>query len=312
MEARKDILKFMAATVAFLIAALVLYVLLVCFWGEVMPEKFTKNLKYKSGEGGFVHTRFKEAETYGNSDIVFLGSSHTYRGFDTRIFGKYGYRSFNLGSSSQTPAQTLVLVKRYLDELDPEIIIYEVYPGSFAGDGVESALDLIANIENDFESAKMAFRINHLKVYNSLIFGFYKNLIHPNELVIENPGFGNDIYVSGGYLQSDLRFWKPVMQEIREIKLDKMQVKCFLQICKIIKEKNIKLVFVEAPVTKEFYKTYSNKQSVEDLVKSQGTFYDFNKMLNLNDSLHFYDAHHLNQNGVEEFNEGFIKKILIN
>ena len=37
------------------------------------------------------------------------------------------------------------------------------------------------------------------------------------------------------------------------------------------------------------------------------TYYNFNKIVTLNDSLHFYDSHHLNQNGVEIFNKRLIK-----
>jgi hypothetical protein len=38
-------------------------------------------------------------------------------------------------------------------------------------------------------------------------------------------------------------------------------------------------------------------------------YYNFNEMMSLNDSLHFYDAHHHNQNGVELFNEKLIEVI---
>ena len=78
-----------------------------------------------------------------NVDVLFLGSSHAYRGFDPRIFRKRGYSSFNLGSSAQTPSQTKVWLKRYLKHLNPKIVIYEVYPGTFSSDGIEASLDLV-------------------------------------------------------------------------------------------------------------------------------------------------------------------------
>lgn len=39
------------------------------------------------------------------------------------------------------------------------------------------------------------------------------------------------------------------------------------------------------------------------------SYYNFNERLILNDSLHFYDSNHLNQNGVELFNEELIKMV---
>jgi len=40
-----------------------------------------------------------------------------------------------------------------------------------------------------------------------------------------------------------------------------------------------------------------------------GNYYNFNEMINLVDTLHFYDSHHLNQKGVRLFNEKIIKLI---
>jgi len=76
-------------------------------------------------------------------DILFLGSSHSYRGFNPQYFS--GYKTFNLGSSAQTPIQTNLLLKRYLHQLNPKTIVYEVYPISLSIDGVESSSDIIAN-----------------------------------------------------------------------------------------------------------------------------------------------------------------------
>ena len=38
------------------------------------------------GEFGFTVERFRDIENYGDIDILFLGSSHSYRTFDTRIY----------------------------------------------------------------------------------------------------------------------------------------------------------------------------------------------------------------------------------
>ena len=99
-------------------------------------------------------TRLNEVKNIKNIDILFLGSSHTYRGFDTRVFKKNGYNSFNLGSSSQSPIQTLTLTKRYLNQLNPKLIVYEVYPTTFTIDGIESSLDIIVMVVSSIAIAE--------------------------------------------------------------------------------------------------------------------------------------------------------------
>ena len=83
-------------------------------------------------------------------------------------------------SSGQTPIQAEIMLKRYLDQLNPQVVIIEVNPYAFTSDGVESALDLIANDANDWLSIEMTFRLNHLKVYNTLIYGMFDDWFQRN------------------------------------------------------------------------------------------------------------------------------------
>jgi hypothetical protein len=50
------------------------------------------------------------------------------------------------------------------------------------------------------------------------------------------------------------------------------------------------------------YKSFSNNDEFEDKIEKYGVYYNFNELIELDDRLHFYNAHHLNQNGVEIFN----------
>ena len=108
-----------------------------------MPPFMAKNVRNCVGCYGHLFTRVKEAKETKNPDILFLGSSHAYRGLDPRIFAEEGITSFNLGSSSQTPINTQVLLHQYLDQIQPKMVIYEVYAGTLTSDGVESSLDLL-------------------------------------------------------------------------------------------------------------------------------------------------------------------------
>ena len=69
-------------------------------------------------------------EFYGqkdNIDIVFLGSSRCYQGFDPAVVDLVtGMNSFNLGSSSQTPITSYYLLKEVYRTQKPKVVILEI------------------------------------------------------------------------------------------------------------------------------------------------------------------------------------------
>ena len=76
-----------------------------------MPRFINDNIYNLIGSDSFLYQRVREADTTANVNILVLGASHAYRGIDPRVFTEKGYRLFNLGSSSQTPLQTQILLK---------------------------------------------------------------------------------------------------------------------------------------------------------------------------------------------------------
>jgi len=196
----KSILLFSAFLILF-------YPVLLFIWGEFAPSSFKPNLNYPLGVG-HQYSRLKEVKVINSVDILFLGSSLAYRGFDPRIFEANGITSFNLGSSNQTPIQTKVLLYRYLRQINPKLIIYEVEPEIFSIDGVESALDIMTNDKNDLISIKMAFGLNHIKVYNTLIYALLRDALGLNSSFIEPIIQGEDKYISGGFVEKEIRFYK--------------------------------------------------------------------------------------------------------
>ena len=298
--------KFIFNTFIFLLFTSVFYIVFLNLWGRYAPTLFKPNINYKIGTHGHMHSRLAEVKDYGEVDILFLGSYHAYRGFDTRIFSENGYKTFNLGSSSQTPVQTKVLLNRYLDNLSPKIVIYEVYPETFTIDGVESSLDIIANDKNDFESFKMALKINNIKTYNTLIYGFTRDLLGLNSSFTENTIKGNDKYVFGGFVERELGFYQPTKFDKKEISLRNYQLESFSEIVQMLSDKHIELILVFAPIPKMNYDSYLNINYFDSVMRTYSVYYNFNKIINLNDQLHFYDSHHLNQNGVIIFNEKLI------
>jgi hypothetical protein len=304
--------KFVRYLLLFVPFFVVVYCFLVCLIGEVAPYHFRNVLNYRLGSNGYLHSKIRQVTSYKNADILFIGTSHAYRGFDVRIFEAHGYHTFNLGSSIQTPMQTHLLFQRYLDQIQPKLVVYDVNPEIFGSDGVESALDLISNDRIDFGSLKMAVKVNNVKAYNTLIYAYYKQITNANTGFQEPTVRGEDTYVSGGFVQKKL---KTLSGEKKYAKVsytikDK-QMELFDQNLALLRERNIPFVLVHMPLTKRLYQSKQNYKDFTQLMleKSAGRYYDFNTLISLNDTLHFYDDNHLNQDGVAIFDAFFISKM---
>lgn len=289
----------------FFIALIIGYPILIFLSGYLPVPKIIKprNINYRIGSNGHMFSRIQELKQLnGNIDILFLGSSHAYRGFDPRNFK--GKKVFNLGSSAQTPIQTNILLARYLDRVNPSMVIYEVYPGTFESEGVESSLDLIANDKNDFKTIKMSFEINHIKTYNTLIYGFFADFFNLNKNFVEAIQKNNDTYIPNGFVESRARNTKDdILIQKRFLRLKTVQLEKFEENIAILKSKNIQVLLVYAPITNTLYNSFSNNSYFDSIMKSYNLpYYNFNKLLQLNDSLDFSDSHHLSQSGVNKFN----------
>lgn len=303
--------KFIKTGILFLPLVLAMYIILVILIGELNIGVLQKNLKYFVGAYGHTNTRIREVREQKNIDILFLGSSHAYRGFDTRIFDSAGYKSFNLGSNRQSPIQTELLLKRYIKNLHPKTIVYEVCPIAFSTDGVESTCDIISNDVVDFDALTMAFKQNNIKIYNTIIYSFYRQLLHKDDGFKEQIVKEDDTYISGGFVEKKLKFYQAEkIDENKKAELNETQMKSFKAIVELTKKEGINLILVQAPVTKATYQAYTNNDYFDHEMKQYSTYYNFNKIISLHDSLDFFDGHHLNQNGVIKFNQALIKQVL--
>lgn len=264
------------------------------------------------GLTGYMNTRLKEVKKIKNIDVLFLGSSHTYRGFDPRIFAGHNLSSFNLGSSNQTPLQTEDLLALFLDSLKPGLIIYEVYPDNFITDGVESSIDLISNNEMGNLSFKQALKVNHIMGYNTLLYAAIRKSGFNDNAFVEprRNAFESDTYIKGGFVEKDLKSnTTSKVYTHRKWILNKKQIASFENSINLIKKKNISYILIQAPVTKNLFYSYSNNHEVDSIFNHYGDYINFNPALDLSDSLDFFDDHHLNQNGVKKFNEKLIHQL---
>ncbi len=283
------------------------YVGSVFLFGRLASENWKPNIKYRLGAYGHFFSRLEEVKTKRSVDILFLGSSHAYRGFDTRIFEQNGYSAFNLGSSAQTPMQTKVLLDRYLEQLNPKTVVYEVYPTTFTLDGVEAAIDLVSNDHNDVSSFEMVLRTKNIKAFNSFLYASAIDLLGLDNAFSEPRLKGNDTYVPGGFVERKMSYKSVSAQPLQLNPLNIQQMRYFQANIEALRNQGIKVILVYAPIPKSSLQQAIPSAHFDRLMQAAGEYYNFNTLLELDDSLHFYDADHLNQRGVELFNTKLIE-----
>lgn len=273
----------------------------------------TKNFKplVKGGNGHF-WTRLKEADTIQNIDVLILGSSLAYRGIDTRNFEKLGLTAFNLGSSAQTPIQTEYLIEKYIGQMNPKLIIWDVNPFTFSDSGLESYLDLVSNCEDCSGLFSLALKINRIEGYNGLV----KSLFFANKDIefLESIQNEKDTYIKGGFVERVNQKFEVQNLENPQIQFLDSQKAAFEKSISNLAEKNIPVILVFAPISRDLILKITNKDEYQkyftEIVErcSLKSFLDFNEILNLSNK-YFYDEFHLNKNGVEIYNYQIIENL---
>ena len=301
--------KFLLNLLKFIAFAIPFYVIAICLWSWMTPQFLAKNTRNKLASYGHLYSRAREAENIKNPDILFLGSSHAYRGFDTRVFAKYGIKAFNLGSSSQSPINTQVFLKQYLDKIQPKFVVYEVYAGTLCTDGVESSLDMLINGKIDKNAVDMSFKVHNLMTYNTLIYGYFRQIFNLNQNITEPEKQGDDFYVeNGGFVETTVARENTSLDfEKSKWELNDKQIQALRENIEILQQRKIPFLLVQTPITKALYNSKTNNKEVDDLLSKLGKYKNFTGDFNFDDRKDFYDDNHMNQKAVVEFNEKFIE-----
>ena len=252
--------------------------------------------------GGDTYERFKEYEKNKKNDIVIIGSSHSYRGYDPRIFKARGISAFNLGSHSQTVGNSRILIEEVLDKEHTDLLIYEVYPMLFEAEGLESTSFLIANNPSDKAALKMAWNLNDIRAVNMLSVRLCNKVITPYAPIEE--------YTYRGYC-SNADSIKTEAKKLNgnSFKPLKLNIEDFQNLIEYTREENISLLLVTHPLpiekgNKQFQKF--NEFIAEQILGTGIEHWDYAEYPLISAQEHFYDGHHLNQAGVEIFNNVLI------
>ena len=257
--------------------------------------------------------RFREIKEYRDIDILFLGSSHTYRSFDPRFFSERGFTTFNMGSTAQSPLNSYFLLRPEIERLNPKLVVFEVFYEVLVSDGLESYLDLYENMTWDSSMWKMAWATTNVRAINVALAHYLEIGRTPMGWLPANLD-RQDTYIRGGYVETVEGFEgergvSPHRVEIRDTQLDYLA-----RVISLCKGRGTKIVLVVQPLPEETLASMTNLTEVQGQLAifardREVTLLDFNTMMKLDSKEHFFDSHHLNQEGVRVFDHRLFEEL---
>ncbi len=238
-------------------------------------------------------------------DFLFLGSSHCYRCFDPAIFKEHGFETYNLGSSSQTPLNSYVLLSNYIQ--CTKSVILEVYPVAFNLTGEESFLSMNASVTDYSLLAQTAWHLNSLRDYNALTIKPFiddYNKDKPFNIVHSKNGYVSTL----DSLKVDIAYDNFVLNA-DDIEKQIVYLNKIMEVCK---QNNCKLYLAYAPVP-QLHVLFGEENFITAIntfvSKNNIVFFNYGRNHTLDSKNNFFDDDHLNQSGVNLFNNWVIKDL---
>ena len=291
----------------FLFFTSITYILLILVLSFLnLPQSLTPNLIKRD----LSTNTFIDIQKVKKIDILFIGSSHAYRGFDVRLFEKYGYKVFNLGTTAQSPVDSKLLLNYYIDQLTPKIVVFDAFPLLFSKNenNIEAKVSIIANLVDN----KLLYTLinqdilTNMKILNTTITTYINNKYF--KIHFFKKAINDELYIKNGYITFDnLKYNSVIIKNRNYLNIDKEKFKEVAEIKNVLKKKGIKFLILQMPMTNKFYSSFDSMQALDHMISKNIKYYNFNFNLKLNDSIDFYDSHHLNQNGVLKTNQYLIK-----
>jgi hypothetical protein len=249
-------------------------------------------------KGGNTYQKFIDFNENKKYDVIVIGSSHAYRGYDPRIFKKYGLEMFNLGTSGQSLVNSFFIAKNYIRKTNCKLLIIDISTRALESDGLESATDLIANINKEIPAAEMALNLKDPRALTMYSNRIWSKCYSPLKI--------DKDYMLNGYSQTT--------DSVKEVKINwykhkqtdiAMQVMYFKKLIDYLKQSAIPFILVTHPLPIETAYASIEKElkTINDYAKQiKCNYFNYSRTVILNSRFDYFDDHHLNQSGVQKFN----------
>jgi hypothetical protein len=303
---------FLKKLISFTLLVMVFYLLTIFVLANINEAFYfngitTNNVPINKTSGGLSFLRFAEADTIGNVDVLFMGSSHCYRTFDTNWYAENGIKSFNFGSTSQSPLISYNLARKYLDKMTPELVVFEIYSELLRSDGTESLIDLLTNRPLDLNLFQTTMSIGSIKAWNAFLVRIMR--IRNRFSKTSPPKYSplNGEYVSGGFVKRGVDFGGITEYDGSNLPISNKQLDYLDRFIEEVLKRDIDMIVIAQPLPKSTISTIRDHDEIQEtisaIVNSHNIpFYDFSELDGFDSLDCYYDYHHLNSYGVTKFN----------
>ncbi len=258
---------------------------------------------FLKGGGTYIKTHnFNIHEKY---DVIIIGSSHAYRGYDPRIFKEYGYNAYNLGTSDQKPMCSYFLIKNYINSNNCKLVIFDLYDRIFSQSNIESMSDMIQNIPSDKAALQLSLASKDVRAINMFTLRMFNKLSDP----INPDTLG---YIKG-FLPTEKLLELPPKRRLYTYETNDEAIKYLDKTLSYLKKEGVKVVMTEhslpsvapAPGHDDF-----RKDVYQVLNKYNVLWFDYTTDSSMTDVQYFADESHLNVKGVYKYNHRLINDLI--
>lgn len=304
--------KLIGNTLTFCAALLTVYLVLFAALFYIMPSGLPFIYRATQGNvlrGGGTWHKLKNFDTNKQWDVIVLGSSHAYRGYDPAVFQHRGLNMYNLGTSNQNMMCTYYLAVNRIKKSNCKLIVLDVYDRALSTTQLESMSDIIQNAPDDKTALQIALSTPDIRAINMLTLRYFNKTIAP--LNTDTAGYFN------GYIETR-KYLNPIKADSAKptvhYKTNTQQLKYLKKLLTYFKEEGIPVVAAEHPLP-ALYTVREHDQFLADIVpifKDYNIpFFDHTFDPDFTGKLaYFFDPTHLNFRGVSKYNERLLKEFV--
>ena len=301
---------FIRKLLLFLGIALVLYLTL--FGALFFVRTFNIPVIFRTTQGnifrgGYTYVTFRQFNPKEKYDIILLGSSHAYRGYDPAIFREHGYKMFNLGTNSQTNLVAYFIAKNYIKKENCNTVIIDIYDRVFMTSTLESISDIVQNINSNKTALEICLALKDIRTINMLTMRVFNNF---------HGVFNADTAgVDHGFIPYNTQLRLNGKQKDLDFETSEGTVEYFAKLIEYLHSEGINIIVAEHPVPliytipKEQHAEMLNK--INPILKKYDVpFYDHLYDSTMVDIQYYANENHLSISGIKKYNDILLNELL--
>lgn len=260
-------------------------------------------------EGGGTWLKLHQFDKEKKWDVIVLGSSHAFKGYDPAVFSKYGLEMYNLGTSNQHMMCSYYIAKNALNKENCKLVILDIYDRVFSNEMIESMSDIIQNTPDDKTAIDIALSTPDIRAINMITLRFFNKTTVP--LNYDTLGYVRGYQVAKQFVNASNADKKKVAFRYKS---NERQIRYLDKMLAYLKQSEIPVVVTEHPLPNIYTVREHDKflADIKPVLEKHGVrFLDYT---NDQDFIHklsyFSDENHLNHLGVPKYNERLIKDLV--